>query len=152
MKKAKMKPRTAANQTTTTLNDLAVIEDTPLDEIRLIIDAALDAKGSDISVLDVRGVFDLSDFFVIVSARSDRQAQGICNRVLDSLGAHGIQPQLIEGYDDGHWILIDFGDLVLHVFYGPTRNKYDLEGLWVKAQKLTLEFDEQTGRDVLRAA
>jgi ribosome-associated protein len=103
-----------------------------------IVEASLEAKGKDISVLDVSDVFGLTDHFIIVTGRSDRQVQGICNKILESMEKRGIKPMSVEGFDQGHWVLIDFEDVIVHVFYEPVRAHYDLENLWLKAKKLDL--------------
>jgi ribosome-associated protein len=102
----------------------------------LIVQACADAKGNNIVVLDVAEVFGLADYFVIVDGRSDRQVQGICNKVLENLGREGVQPHALEGLDEGHWVLVDFGDVIVHVFYEPVRAHFNLEGLWIKAGRL----------------
>jgi len=114
-----------------------------------IVNACHDAKGREVTVLDVSEVFDLADYFVIVSGRSDRQVQGICNRIMGSLGDRRIEPISIEGFDDGHWVLLDFEDVIVHVFYEPVRGRYDLEGLWIRANKLDMPEKKE---DSLRAA
>lgn len=105
---------------------------------RMVTEASHSAKGQDVTVLDVREVFDMADYFIIVSGRSDRQSQGICNKIIDRLGKEGVKPIMVEGFDDGHWILLDFGDVVAHIFYEATREHYDLEGLWINAKKLSV--------------
>jgi ribosome-associated protein len=117
-----------------------------------IANACGDAKGKELAVLDVRQIFDLSDYFIVVSGRSDRHVQGICNRVLEELKQLGIEPQSIEGLNDGQWVLIDFGDVVMHVFYEPIRVHYDIESLWMRAKKLEVLRHEGTGLIELRAA
>ena len=107
-----------------------------------IIDACKNAKASKIKLLDVSDVFDLSDFFIIASGRSDRQVQGICNRIRATLEESGREPLAIEGFDDGHWVLIDYGDVIIHVFYEPMREHYDIESLWVKAKALEIPSDD----------
>ena len=113
--------------------------DTRIAEFELaskIAGACMDAKGIDLTVLDVSEQSDIAKFFLIVSGRSDRQAQGIANRVVQILNERGLSPESIEGYEEGHWILLDCEDVVVHVFYEPVRERYDLEGLWMKAKKL----------------
>ncbi|MCB0328980.1 MAG: ribosome silencing factor [Bdellovibrionales bacterium] len=122
-----------------------------LGTVQRVVDACLEAKGRELSILDVHDVFDIADYFVIVSGRSDRQTQGITNRVLSALEEQGIHPEFVEGYEEGHWVIIDCIDVVVHVFYEPMREQYDLEGLWVKAKKLCLSRDSE-GREVLSAA
>ncbi|MCB0317779.1 MAG: ribosome silencing factor [Bdellovibrionales bacterium] len=102
-----------------------------------IVNACEEAKGQDLVILNVSEVFGLSDYFVIVSGRSDRQSQGISNRILNELKEVGVEPTAIEGYEGGQWILMDYDDVIVHVFYGPTRDYYDLESLWLSAEKIT---------------
>jgi len=107
-----------------------------------IVNACADAKGKDITVLDVAEVFNLSDHFIIVSGRSDRQVQGISNKIIETLSNLGAKPLSVEGLDDAHWVLLDFDDVIVHVFYEPVRKHYDLENLWMKARRLDLTTKE----------
>lgn len=107
------------------------------------VEACLEAKGRDLTVLDVSKLLDLSSYFVVVSGRSDRHVQGIANRVFDTLEELGIQPLSIEGLEQGQWVLMDYGDVVIHIFYEPQRAHYDIEGLWVRADKVTLKKDRK---------
>lgn len=110
-----------------------------------ILECASDAKGKDLALLDVSSVFDLASFFVIVSGRSDRQVQGISNRIQLTLEEMGIQPTSKDGFDEGHWVLLDYGDVIVHVFYGPMREHYDLERLWKNSMKVELPPTLQDG-------
>lgn len=112
-----------------------LIDDYAFELAEQIATACSDAKGQDILVLKVSEIFDLADYFVIVSARSDRQAQGITNKILETLTRSHIKPLSISGLEDGQWVLIDCDDIVVHVFYEPQRLHYDLESLWYKAEK-----------------
>ena len=114
----------------------------PSELLDIVVNTCSDAKGFDITALDVKKTFGLCDYFVIVSARSDRQVQGICNRVLEELSKLKIHPISTEGLDKGHWALVDCGDIILHVFYEPIREEYDLEALWKNAKKLKLNLPE----------
>lgn len=107
-----------------------------LDVVKTIIGACNEAKGKDLTILNVSKVFDLSDFFVIVSGKSDRQVQGITNRVLSAMKENNIEPVSVEGMEDAHWVLVDFGEVVVHVFYETTRSYYDIESLWSRAEKV----------------
>lgn len=111
-----------------------------------VLECASDAKGKDLALLDVSSVFDLASFFVIVSARSDRQAQGISNRILLTLEEMGIHPISRDGYEEGHWVLMDYGDIVIHIFYEPVREHYDLERLWKNSMKVELPAGLQDAR------
>ncbi len=109
--------------------------------LTIILKACADTKGKNIALLDVRESFGLCDYFVVVSGRSDRQVQGICNKILNSLQAYGIKADAVEGLDRGHWVLLDFGDVVVHAFYEPIREYYDIEGLWSGAKRIDLKED-----------
>lgn len=103
-----------------------------------ILECASEAKGKDLALLDVSSVFDMASFFVIVSGRSDRQVQGISNRIQLTLEEQGIKPISKDGFEEGHWVLLDYGDVIVHVFYEPMRDHYDLERLWKNAMKVEL--------------
>jgi ribosome-associated protein len=97
--------------------------------------AAQDVKAEDIAVLDLRKLVDFTDFFIVASGRSDRQVKAIADRIIENLGKEKIKPIGIEGYEIGHWILLDFGAVVAHIFYTETREFYALEKLWSDAPK-----------------
>ena len=101
-----------------------------------IVQACEDVKGQDVVVLDVASISDFADYFIVASGRSDRQVQGITNRIIEDLAKHHVRPLSVEGYEDGQWVLIDCGDVVVHVFYEPIREAYDLESLWMRARRL----------------
>ncbi len=103
-----------------------------------IVQACEDVKGKDIVVLDVASISDVADFFIVASGRSDRQVQGITNRVIEELARKGVRPLSVEGYEDGQWVLIDCGEVIVHVFYEPVREVYDLESLCMRARRLQM--------------
>jgi len=105
--------------------------------VQTVVQACEEAKGKDIVTLDVKKISDVADYFVVVSGRSDRQVQGIINRILDSLPTN-IQPLAIEGIEDGQWVLLDLGDVVIHAFYEPMREHYDIEGLWSRGKRVQI--------------
>lgn len=105
------------------------------DLVKEIVDASIEAKGSDIVVLNMEGFSDITDRFIVVSGRSDRQVQGISNRIYDTLLDAGTKPVAVEGLDRGQWVVLDYGSVIVHVFYEATRELYDLEGFWGKAKK-----------------
>ena len=115
----------------------------PLELAQKIVSCCSEAKARDMVALDVSKVFDLSTYFIIVTGRSDRQVQGISNRVMFTLAQYGIEPISRDGYDEGHWILMDYGDVVLHIFYEPIRDHFDLENLWRKATPVPLGTEEE---------
>lgn len=102
--------------------------------------AALDKKGLEPVLLDVRELASYCDYILIVSGRSDRQVQAIADGVVEAL-AHEVKARPIgkEGVGKGQWTLVDFGDLIVHVFYHPMREHYDLESLWNDAPRVPLQ-------------
>jgi ribosome-associated protein len=111
-----------------------------------VVYACQDAKARNIKILDVSGTFDLADYFVIVSGRSDRHVQGICNRILLNLKEMNVEPLAVEGFDEGHWILMDCGDVIIHVFYEQLRSHYDIEGLWLEAKPVDVPERDDSDR------
>jgi ribosome-associated protein len=101
--------------------------------------AALDKKAEDVTVLDVRGLTSYADYFVVVTADSDRQASAIADHVEDSMKELGVSKVGVEGYETGRWILVDYGDVVAHVMNRESRGFYDLEGLWADAPRFSVE-------------
>lgn len=100
--------------------------------------AALDHKAIDLVILDVKNLSSFTDYFVISSGNSDRQVQAIASHIEEKLEKQGLRPLGIEGKREGRWILLDYGDIVIHVFYHPIREFYDLERLWSDAPKVDL--------------
>ena len=94
-----------------------------------IAKAALDKKAEDVMVLDVRGLTGYADYFVLMTADSDRQASAIADHVEQTMKTAGVSKVGVEGYESGRWILIDYGDVVAHVMSRESRGFYDLEGL-----------------------
>lgn len=113
-------------------------ESKPEEVLEKIVDACLEANGKNISVLDVSNICDIADYYIVVTGRSDRQVLGIGNRVLEATGKIGETPYSVEGVEVGHWLLMDYGDIVVHIFYEPTREYYDVDNLWSKASKVPL--------------
>jgi ribosome-associated protein len=100
---------------------------------------ALGTKAEDLVVLDVRGLASFTDYFVIMSGRSTRHVQGLAEAISEELRAKRISSKHSEGMREGLWVLLDFGDVVAHVFYHETRGFYNLEGLWHDAPKIDPE-------------
>lgn len=108
-----------------TKNSLSLEEKT-----NLCTEAAIGRKAVDLVVLDLREYSSVTDFFLICSGISTRQVQSIADAMDDELGKRGINPIGREGYSEARWILMDYNDLVIHVFHHETRKIYDLEKLW----------------------
>ena len=114
------------------MNDKA---DPPLD---LYVKAVLAKKARGLVVLDVRELTSVADVFIICGGRSNRQVRAIAEHIQTSLKKHRIRPLSVEGKTEGHWILLDYGHVVIHVFYEPIREFYDLEGLWIDAKRIDI--------------
>lgn len=108
----------------------------------VILATALDKKASDPAILAVTDLVGYADYFVVVSARSPRQVRAVATEVRQKLKhEHDLLPVGMEGLDSGKWVLIDYGDVVLHVFQEGSRAFYDLEGLWSDAERLPVPED-----------
>jgi len=100
--------------------------------------AAQEKKAEEVAVIDLRGVSGYADFLVICSGQSDRQLEAIADSVEQELAAQGRRAFGSEGQRGGRWVLLDFGDVVVHVFHREERGHYDLEGLWADAPRVEL--------------
>jgi ribosome-associated protein len=106
--------------------------------LNLYIKAVTGKKAMNPVVLDVRGLTSVSDVFIICSGRSNRQVLAIADDIQIKLKNHGIKPLSVEGKKEGHWVLLDYGHVIIHVFYEPVRIFYDLEGLWIDAKRIKI--------------
>lgn len=98
--------------------------------------AALDKKAVGLEILDVAGKVDYADYLVIMTGRSDRHAQALAQGIEHALKERGVRAVAVEGFPHGAWVLMDFGDVVVHVFQSEARQLYDIEGLWLDARRL----------------
>jgi ribosome-associated protein len=99
---------------------------------------ALDRKAYDLELLEVSKLTSVADYFLICTGRSDTQVRAIAQHIEESLATLGFRPLAVEGYSRGQWVLMDYADVVVHVFYQPIRAFYDLEGLWMRAPRVRL--------------
>jgi ribosome-associated protein len=99
---------------------------------------ALEKKAYDLVVLEVRELTSIADYFILCSGRSDRQVQSIAQGLDENGRDEGFKPFAVEGMQRGHWVLMDFSDVIVHVFYEPVREFYDLDGLWGHAPRAKL--------------
>ena len=103
---------------------------------RKIANLLSDKKALDIIILDVRGMTSYADYFVVASGESDRQVSAMAEHVLGKLKeSEGLRPIGHEGMETGQWVLLDFGEVVAHLFFSEMRAHYDLEGLWADAAR-----------------
>jgi ribosome-associated protein len=105
-------------------------------ELDIYVKAVLERKAEKIVVLNVRKLTSLADAFLICSGLSSRQVTAIADSVQRTLKKQGIRPLHIEGKSDGHWVLMDYGHVIIHIFYETVREFYDLEGLWRDAERV----------------
>jgi ribosome-associated protein len=105
----------------------------------LCLNAALEKKAQDPVLLELKGRTSFTDYFLLCSGKSDRQVQAIAQGIEETLKKRGIRPLGQEGVMGGKWILLDYEDVVVHIFLEPMRKFYDLEGLWVDAPKMDIQ-------------
>ncbi len=111
------------------------------ERVRLAVTAALDKKATNLDVLAVAELTSIADYFVICSAGNERQAQAVADNVLERLRDEmGVKPLLVEGTTPGRWVLLDFGDFIVHIFTEDVRRFYGLERLWGDAPNVTAEY------------
>ncbi len=108
--------------------------------LRDVVAAADDRKATDLKVLRLEDVSDFTDFFMVCSGRTSRQVSAIAEGIRRALRERGIHPIHIEGERSARWVLLDYGDLVIHVFDPETRGYYGLERLWADAPDVTAEL------------
>jgi ribosome-associated protein len=108
--------------------------------VREAVSAAADRKAMDLKVLHLQKVSDFTDYFLICSGASERQVQAIADAVQGRLREHRVRPLHVEGYNRAQWVLLDYGDLVVHVFQEEPRRYYALERLWSDAPDVTAEL------------
>jgi ribosome-associated protein len=114
---------------------------------KAVIAAALDKKAVAPVLIDVTGRSSYADFIAVVSGKSDRQVEAIAEGACQAMAARGRRPLGREGARNGRWVLIDFGDVVLHVFYHPLREVFDIESLWIDAPRVKLQVPPEARAD-----
>ena len=105
------------------------------------IRAAVDKKGLDVRALNISRLSDVADFFVIISGTSERHVKGLSDHIKEELAKLGEAPLAKSGYDRGEWVLLDYGDVVVHLFYEPTRQHYRFDELWQRGTAVALPED-----------
>lgn len=112
----------------------------------VIAEAALDKKGLGLKVLDMRGLVAYTDYLIICSGTSDRHCLAIADSIERSLRPDKIRPLGVEGKPKGRWVLLDYGDVVVHIFVDSERDVYGLDSLWVDAPKMAVEVPPELER------
>jgi ribosome-associated protein len=120
-----------ASTTSSTSNALAVAQ--------RAAQVAIDNKAQDVVLLDLRGVTDMTDFFLIASGTSDTHVRALGEHIIAELKKEGTAVHHVEGLEKGRWVLLDFVDFVVHLFHPTLRNFYQLERLWADAPEVPLE-------------
>lgn len=100
--------------------------------------AAANKKAKDIRILDIRGISPIADYFVICSGGSSIQVRAIADEIEEKMGEQQLQPLHKEGYDSARWILLDYGNVIVHIFHQEDREFYDLERLWADAEAISI--------------
>lgn len=121
--------------------ELQPLED---ERIALALQAAGDKKAVDMVVLDLRNIASFTDYFLITAGTNTRQVQAIADEIVERLKKQGTKAQRVEGYKTAEWVLVDYGDFIVHVFDGKARQFYDLERLWRDAARLAIPAETAT--------
>jgi ribosome-associated protein len=109
-----------------------------LGKAKLCLKIIRERKAIDPVLFEVGKLVSITDYFLIASGNSSRQVQAIARHLQRRMREQGFRPDGIEGEQEGHWVLMDYGDVVIHLFYQPIREFYDLEGLWIEAPRMDL--------------
>src|SRR6478672_2199941 len=139
---------------TITRAEVASINKDELEEpIMRTLHAAAEKKAIDTVVLDLREIASFTDYFIIASGANERQVQAISDEVVETLKKSGSPVVRVEGYKTAEWILLDYGDFVMHIFGDKARKFYDLERLWRESKRVELprEFSQETNSSLKRS-
>lgn len=102
-----------------------------------------DKKAGDIVIMELGGLTDIADSFVIVSGTSERHVKTIADGVKEGMKKEGARPLAVEGYDEGRWVILDYQNVIVHVFLESLRELYDLESLWIEAKKHRIKKEKK---------
>ena len=105
---------------------------------QIAIDALEDKKAEDLKVIDISEVSVIADYFIIASGSNRSQIQALCDQVEEKLAKEGFLVKQIEGYDTANWVLLDFGDIIVHIFDQENRLFYDLERIWKDGKEIDM--------------
>ena len=109
------------------------------DRARQLAEAALDKKALDVAALDVRELTSFADTFILATGTSDRHVRSVADAVMEADKSLGGRRMGIEGYDEARWVLLDLGDVIVHVFQADAREHYDMDRLWGDAEPIALD-------------
>lgn len=114
---------------------------TPLETLNAIAQVIYDKKGFNILALDVRGLSSITDFLLIAEGNVDRHVSSIGRAIIDELGERGEEPVHVEGLKTGDWAVLDYSEIVVHIFSPGLRERYSLERLWNESKIVDLDID-----------
>ena len=131
---------------------IQVENDSKLKDLNLVeelVKQVWENKGENIIVLDVKGLSSITNYFIITHGRSTKHVQGMVDKIQRQMRKKGVKCSGIEGEREGKWCLMDYNDVVIHIFYEPIRYVYDLEGLWSQADQIEFEFLDKQGYEII---
>jgi ribosome-associated protein len=114
------------------------------EKVKMCGRAAEEKKARDVLILDLTGLTDVADSFVLASGTSERHVKTIAEHIEAVMKGEGIKPYSVEGYSDGRWVIIDYRDVIAHIFLEPLRELYDLESLWIEAKRHRMEKENKS--------
>jgi|WetSurMetagenome_2_1015567.scaffolds.fasta_scaffold799829_1 ribosome-associated protein len=118
------------------------------DKVKMCSKYAEEKKADDVLMLELAGLTDIADYFVLANGTSERHVKTISEHIEASMKIDGIKPFSVEGYNEGRWVIIDYRDVIVHIFLEPLRELYDLESLWIEAKKQRLEKENKSNSEV----
>jgi len=116
----------------------AFVEKSAFEIATILYEIAIDNKAENLVLLDVKRISGFADYFLIMDGRSTRHVQGLATALEQKLSRKRLSSSKAEGLDEGHWVLLDFNDVIVHIFYYEERQVFDLEGLWHDAPRIDL--------------
>ena len=117
--------------------------------VKLAYQALSDKKGEDIKIIDIQSVSVLADYFIIADGSNPNQVQAMADSVREALGRAGHEPRQVEGYGSANWILMDYNDIIVHIFSDESRTFYDLERIWRDGKEVSVgEFETEDCTEV----
>ena len=135
VKEKSLNPKTAAKETEAINKKSERLDANVIGAVR----AAEEKKALEIVVLDLRDIASFTDYFIITSGTNTKQVQAIADEIVDRLKKQGRRASRVEGYSTAEWVLVDYGDFVVHVFEDKARKFFDLERLWREARRVEIQ-------------
>ncbi len=115
---------------------------TAIEKVHAVASMLNNKKAKDITAIEIKDLTSLGDYFIIASGSSSTQVKALCDAVEDGMTSLGFEPLRTEGYQSGMWVVLDYTEIIVHLFYEQTREFYSLERLWADAPKVTLELED----------